>query len=148
MKLYLESKFVAINKIIITKILSIKINRRCIDVTAYNWPWVEIGFISKLWWIKNAELRLLISSIVMFYFIRWFPKFRQGHFDGHTILYGMNTEVEFREIRDFPEFNLTMKLVTRYFWENLQNWPIWKTFFTRVFSKFNSDFNCQFIWTF
>ena len=72
MKLYLESKFVAINKIIITKILSIKINRRCIDVTAYNWAWVEIGFISKLWWIKNAELRLLINSIVMFYFIQWF----------------------------------------------------------------------------
>ena len=48
LRLYLESKFVAINKIIITKILSIKINRRCIDVTAYNWAEVELGFISKL----------------------------------------------------------------------------------------------------
>ena len=53
LRLYLESKFVAINEIIITKILSIKINRRCIDVTAYNWAEVEIGFISKLWWHKN-----------------------------------------------------------------------------------------------
>ena len=124
LRLYLELKFVAINKIIITKILSIKINRRCIDVTAYNWAEVEIGFISKLWWHKNNELRSLISLL-------------------YCSIHSINMIAIFQFRR-----SVLRSLEVKYFWENRKNLPILKTFLTRDFSKFNSDFNCQFIWTF